>query len=166
MERLFAIAKITRATGPSGEVRLRPLSRYFNEFLEDRPLFLGFSQDLAHEIQLEKYTGNSKRPKYQFQGINSRAAAEALIGQILFVNIPENDFASLSSDELIGYEVITEAGHSVGLLSDILMMPADDVYVIDNEGREVLIPVIPEIIKGIDDEENIIIIAPMDGLLD
>ena len=166
MERLFAIAKITRATGPSGEVRLRPLSRYFAEFVEDKPLFLGFSQDLAHEIRLEKFSGGGKRPKYQFQGIDSREAAEALIGQILFVNIPDDDFASLSSDELIGYEVVTESGHSVGILTDILMMPADDVYVIDNDGKEVLIPVIPEIIKGIDDEAAAIIIAPMDGLLD
>ena len=39
--KLFAIAKITRATGLKGDVSIRPLIRQFDEYV-DRDLFIGF----------------------------------------------------------------------------------------------------------------------------
>ncbi len=166
MERLFAIAKITRAAGLAGDVRLRPLSRYFDDYVEDHSLFLGFSTDLAREIELIEKAGIGKKIRYHFDGINTRDDAEALIGQILFVNVPADDFINLSSDDLLGYDVITNTGELIGELVDILMMPANDVYVINTGTREILIPVIPEIVYGIDEKNGNIIIIPMDGLLD
>ncbi len=166
MDRLFAIAKITHTAGPEGEVRLRPLSRYFDDYVGDHALFLGFSSDLAREIQLNGAKGAGKKIRFRFEGINSRDEAESLIGQILFVNVHDDDFINMSSDDLIGYEVVTDTGKVIGELTDILMMPANDVYVIDNGEKEILIPIIPEIVYGIDDLDEIIVITPMDGLLD
>ncbi len=166
MERLFAIAKITQATGLDGEVRLRSLSRYFDDYMDNHPLFLGFSEDLAREIRLDRHIRGGKRQRFHFSGIDTREDAEALIGQIVFVNVPEDDFINLSSDSLIDYDVITSTGEHIGVLVDILMLPANDVYVIESGNREILIPVIPEIVDGIDDEEGSIVITPMDGLLD
>ncbi len=166
MERLFAIAKIVQATGLNGEVRLRSLSRYFSDYMGRHPLYLGFSEDLAREIRLEEQANSGKRERYQFRGINTREEAEALIGQIVFVNVPEDDFINLSSDNLIDFDVITNTGEHVGVLVDILMLPANDVYVIESGNREILIPVIPEIINGVDEEDGCIVITPMDGLLD
>jgi ribosomal 30S subunit maturation factor RimM len=48
---------------------------------------------------------------------------------------------------------------------EILWLPTNDVYVIRNREEEVLIPVVPEIIKAILLDEKLIIITPMDGLL-
>ncbi|MCK5330281.1 MAG: 16S rRNA processing protein RimM [Candidatus Marinimicrobia bacterium] len=166
MERLIALAKITRATGLAGEVGLRPLTRYFSDYVEDHPLFLGFSSDLVREIELSNSVGVGAKVRCHFEGVNTRDDAEALIGQILFVNVPADDFINLSSDDLLGYDVITNTGEQIGELVDILMMPANDVYVINSGTKEILIPVIPEIVDGIDDIDGSIIITPMDGLLD
>lgn len=166
MERLFAIAKITRATGLTGEVGLRPLSRHFDDYVGDHALYLGFSSSMAREIRLNAARGGGKKIRYQFDGIETRDEAEALIGQILFVNVPDEDFINMSSDELIGFQVVTDTGKLIGKLVDILMMPADDVYVIESGSKEILIPIIPEIVRGIDDLDESIVITPMDGLLD
>ena len=53
----------------------------------------------------------------------------------------------------------------VGKLIEILWLPTNDVYVIRSREEEVLIPVVPEIIKVILLDEKLIIITPMDGLL-
>ena len=59
----------------------------------------------------------------------------------------------------------TDSGNLIGKLMEILWLPTNDVYVIRNREEEVLIPVIPEIMKAILWEEKLIIITPMDGLL-
>ena len=37
------IAKITHTSGLNGSVRLRPLSRYFEDYIENKPLMLGYN---------------------------------------------------------------------------------------------------------------------------
>ena len=54
----------------------------------------------------------------------------------------------------------------VGDLKDVMWLPSNDAYVIQNKDKEYLIPIIPELIKKIDHKFQRIIITPMDGLLD
>ena len=54
----------------------------------------------------------------------------------------------------------------IGQLKDVMWLPTNDAYVINNGSKEYLIPIIPEIIKHFDHELQLIVIVPMDGLLD
>ena len=67
---------------------------------------------------------------------------------------------------MIGYRVFTDEGIHVGKLGEILWLPANDAYVINNGNREFLIPIIPEIVKDIDYSQRAVVITPMEGLLD
>jgi len=67
---------------------------------------------------------------------------------------------------LIGYEVFTDSGKFVGNLKDILWLPANDVYTIEKDEKEFLIPVISEIVNSIDHNNEEIVIRPIDGLMD
>ena len=164
-KKVHPIAKITRVSGLRGEVRLQPLSRYFDEYIESRELQIGFETDLAREIKLKKTIGQGKRRRFKFEGVQSRDDAETLIGQTLFAESHNGDNADLISKELLGYTVITESGEMVGTLTDILWLPSNDVYVIHNGNDEKLIPVIKEIVIGVDSVVNVIMIRPMEGLL-
>ena len=62
--------------------------------------------------------------------------------------------------------MITDSGSIVGILKDVLWLPSSDVYVVKNGNDEYLIPIIPEVVKGVDHNQGIIVIVPMDGLLD
>jgi ribosomal 30S subunit maturation factor RimM len=42
----------------------------------------------------------------------------------------------------------------------------NDIYVVEGLEKEILIPVIPEVVKNINHSEKKIYIEPMDGLLD
>lgn len=163
---LFAIAKVTQASGFDGEVRVRPLSRYFDTYIEDKPLFIGISKQLNREMSLKRKIGVGKRIRFRFDGVNTRDEAEALIGQYVYASVNTDDQINWIAEELINAEVETEGGDLVGILTDILWLPCNDVYIIKNGDREFLIPVIPEIVKTVDVRDHLVIIAPMDGLLD
>ena len=62
--------------------------------------------------------------------------------------------------------VITDNGEPVGELVDMMSLPANDVYVISRDKKEILIPVVPEIIREVDFRMGIVTITPMDGLID
>jgi 16S rRNA processing protein RimM len=53
----------------------------------------------------------------------------------------------------------------VGIVVDVLKMPAQNVFVIDAEGKEILIPDVDAFIKTIDINNGIIVIDPIEGLL-
>lgn len=107
-----------------------------------------------------------KKIRFRFEGIDTRDEAEALIGQYIFASVNDADEINRISSELIHASVYTEDGFWVGELTDILWLPANDVYVIQSDSREILIPVIEEIVKDFDVEQGMIIIHPMDGLLE
>ena len=80
--------------------------------------------------------------------------------------LSEDDRIMLINKDIIGADVYTKNEDYVGLLTDVIWLPASDVYVIQDGSREILIPVIPEVINEFDFVNKTIIITPMDGLLD
>ena len=83
-KKVHPIAKISRVSGLHGEVRLQPLSRYFDEYIETRGLQIGFDPEMVQEIKLTKTIGEGKKRRFKFEGFISRDEAETLIGQTLF----------------------------------------------------------------------------------
>ncbi len=166
MRKLFAIGKVTKVSGLKGEVRCKPLSRYFEEYIDEKPLFLGFSESINTSIELETIIPSGKRPKYRFCGVNTQKSDQSIIGQFVYAGVSEHDKINWISEELIGFEVVTTDSTWVGILKEILWLPSNDVYVIQNEKREFLVPVVPEIVKNLDWECETLIISPMEGLLD
>ena len=163
--KLFPIAKITRASGLKGEVGVRPLIRQFDDYV-GKPLFVGFDENLARDVKLEKVTGVNKKRRFLFQGLKTRDDAELMIGQLLFASISDKDPINMISSDLIGASVVTDNGEPIGELVDMMSLPAHDVYVISRGKKEILIPVVPEIIREVDFKMGLITISPMDGLVD
>ena len=68
---------------------------------------------------------------------------------------------------MIGAKVVTEEGENFGVLDEVLLTGANDVYVVKREGKkEVLLPAIKECILNVDLEEKVITIHVMKGLLE
>ena len=66
--------------------------------------------------------------------------------------------------DLIGLHAINaETGEKVGEISDVLSLPAHDVYVI-KAGREILVPAVPEFVEEINTNDGYIKIRFIEGL--
>ena len=61
--------------------------------------------------------------------------------------------------DLLGSKVLRN-GKEFGIIKDILVSPAHDVYVIDSFGKEILIPAVKEFIESFNAVEKILILKP------
>lgn len=99
---------------------------------------------------------------------NPESAAE-LTNKLVFVRA--DDRPPLADGEyyqhqLLGLQVVSEEGQVLGNLVQILETGANDVYIVQPEtGSEVLLPAIPDVIKGVELENKRIIIHLLPGLL-
>ena len=80
-----------------------------------------------------------------------------------FLNLEEDEFYIA---DILGAMVYTEDGKEFGKLKDVLETGANLVYVVEHEGKEVLLPAIPDCVKDVDVEEKKLIVHILPGLLD
>lgn len=105
----------------------------------------------------------------KLKGLNDRNAVEGLRGELL--ETPDGDVLREDDDsffvyELIGLRVVTTAGEVLGTVIEVLQPGANDVYVVQGERGELLVPATAEVIERIDVSGGEISITPLAGMLD
>ena len=80
--------------------------------------------------------------------------------QLLIANL-----LNIISSELIGARISDENNEYIGQLISMVSPPYHDIYVVLANNRELLITVLPEIVKNINHTNKEIIISKMSGLL-
>jgi 16S rRNA processing protein RimM len=103
----------------------------------------------------------------EIEGIESIEQAEPLIGCPVLVHVDK--LAPLPEDEyywqeLIGLEVVTEEGRSLGKLERIFPTGSNDVYVCGTGENEILLPAIAEVVRKIDLEKGMMVVRLLEGL--
>ena len=163
-KQLHPVAEITTTSGYMGEVRLKPFSRFSIDYIMEKTLQIGTSYDNLIDLKLEKAIGNGKRMRFKFEGINSELKAKNIVGKTIYASTKADDEINLIASDLIGFDVVTDTAQFVGELKDVMWLPANDVYVVFSRGKELLIPIISEVVLSIDYDKKEILIANIDGL--
>ena len=164
-KQLHPVAEITTTSGFMGEVRLKPFSRFSIDYIMEKTLQIGTSHDNLMDLKLEKAIGNGKRMRFKFEGIDSELKAKNIIGKTIYANTKADDEINLIASDLIGFDVVTDTDDSVGELKDVMWLPANDVYVVFNGEKELLIPIVNEVVLSVDYDKKEILIANIDGLI-
>jgi len=164
-KQLHPVAEITTTSGYMGEVRLKPFSRFSIDYIMEKTLQIGTSYDNLIDLKLEKAIGNGKRMRFKFEGIDSELKAKNIIGKTIYANTKADDEINLIASDLIGFDVVTDTDDSVGELKDVMWLPANDVYVVFNGEKELLIPIVNEVVLSVDYDKKEILIANIDGLI-
>ncbi len=159
--------KITGTHGLKGEVRVQPWA--------DSPEFLSEFDELyldkgAQKIEITASRVHKHMLIMKIKGVDCVEDAEKLRNKVLYMNrddVELEDGAYFIQD-LLGLDVIDDdSGKTLGALDDVSETGANDVYHVKTpDGRVVLIPVIPDVVKAIDLEKNEIRIFKMKGLFD
>ncbi len=124
------------------------------------------SDDRTLTVQKTRLQG--ERTIVTFEEIADRTEAEALRGADLVVPIEAarplegNEFWD---HDLVGCAVVTLGGDEVGTVSDVLHQPANEVLVVEADGKEILIPLVSTVVKSVEPNHRITIDPPA-GLLD
>jgi len=163
------LGRVTKPQGLKGEVRVALLggsADVFRQCAEVRAVREGTPERL---LTLESIRVQGRVLVAKFAGVQDRAAAECLVGHDL--EIAEDDVPDLPDGEyytfqLEGLEVVTVAGERLGILEEVLDLPAHDVYVVRQEDREVLLPATEEVVKEIDLGRRRMVVRLLEGLME
>ena len=112
---------------------------------------------------------DSRQIVLSFQDIETVEEAKKLTGCYLFIqkeNAVQLRDGSFFIDDVIGCEVITEEQKDVGMITDVLTLPMNDVWVVRKDAKEFLIPAVKSFIRQMDLENKRVTIHAIDGLLD
>ncbi|GAB4482359.1 MAG: ribosome maturation factor RimM [Thermodesulfovibrionales bacterium] len=163
------LGRILREQGLKGEVKVLPVSRLFFSLHPGDTVYPLSGEAALNPLVIRSIRDADRHAFCAFEGINDRAAAALLRGSDLGVDrsrlpvLPEGEYYY---DQIIGLEVTATDGGTLGRVVEIFETGSNDVYVVQGLRRQYLIPAIRDVIVRIDPGAGVIVIRPMEGLLD
>lgn len=105
------------------------------------------------------------RPAGQLVGLSDvrdKQAAEGLVGRFLLVSVADlpDDLSMHDASALVGREVVDNELGALGRIVEVMLGPANDVWVLDGPYGEVLLPVVEQVVVEVPDEGPILVDAP------
>lgn len=164
MDSLLEVGQIVNSYGIKGFLKVVPLVDNKEQFYSFKKLYMQNQKEL--DIEEIKFSKNLVLVKVK--GIDTIEDAIKLKNLYLYAkreDIKLEEGAHFIVD-LIGLEVYTEDGKLLGLLKEVLQPGANDVYVVENEDKkQILLPVIPDVVKNIDIPNKKTIVHLINGLI-
>ena len=166
MVELLQVGAILSTHGLKGEVKVFPTT-------DDKQRFLELNECIWEKgTKRENLTIQSCRffkslVILKFRGIDDINAVEPYVKGNLFV---DRDHAVACEEgeyfiaDLIGLSVVEDTGRDLGYLTDVIETGANDVYVVEKDGREILIPAIRQCILDVDLAGSVMTVHLLDGL--
>lgn len=163
---LIEIGRLGRPHGLEGEQALVPCALTALELHAIKTFTWRGPGGATRTITLATARPTHDRMLVRFDEARDRAGASALTNGRLLVEgerLPDPGPGVAYSHQLIGLAVVTEEGRSVGTVAEIWPTPAHPVLVVRGNG-EVLIPSVPEFVKGVDLAERRITVRLLPGM--
>lgn len=169
MEDYLRVGVIANTHGIGGEVKVFPTTDDSQRFKQLKQVLLDAEGEYL-ELEVERVRFFKQMVIVKFKGFDNINDIEKYKGKDLLVTreaavpLEENEYFIC---DILGARVETEEGQLLGTLSEVLTTGANDVYVVKPEdGKEILLPVIPDCVKEIDTEKKRVVVHLMPGLLE
>ena len=168
MDPFVPIADVVKAVGLRGEVKLYPLLDFHAPLLLSE--FLIWADGDAVQLEKARPAGNCVAVKPT--GCNDRNQAEVLVGRQLGFRRDAYLADGFPRPEeglpfrYLGRIVQQIDGAELGTVTEVRRYPAQVILVIEHEGREVMIPAVPEILQPDPGLEGPLMVDLPEGLLD
>lgn len=166
---LYAAAKITKAFGIKGEVKLYSYARTSQEYEALRTVMVGADDRTAGAQSIEQARDRGGDVYIKFKGIDDRNAAEALVNCFVFVDEEERkapDAGRHYIHDLLGCRVADTEGRQLGTLRDVMNVAGRLMYVIATVHGDVMMPAVDEFVAGVNIEEKLVTVRPPEGMFE
>ncbi|MGE5629728.1 MAG: ribosome maturation factor RimM [Caulobacteraceae bacterium] len=163
----LTVGQIINIHGFRGEVKVYPLTDNINRFRKLKEVYVEDGEQLLlHQVEGVKFLSNTVVMK--LKGIDTEEAANKLRNRYIKVDrkaavkLPKDSFFIC---DLIGAEVFDEKGALLGKIKDVLQTGSNDVFVVQGEEKDILIPALKDIFRDINIEDKKIIVELPEGLI-
>jgi len=168
---MLALGRFLKPHGVNGELKFEP---YLPDDIGPDEISGGLVR-AAHGHEEEEITIASGRVAGKLwllrpEGVDSPEEAAGFTNREFWVErsqlppLPEGQYFS---QDILGSSVFDEDGSEIGVIDNIIPTGANDVWQIARTGGgEILIPVIPDVVRDVDIENRKIVVKLMDGLAD
>lgn len=129
---------------------------------------VGFSREFTRSYTIAEFIQTPAHSLVRFSECTSIPAAQELCDQALYAKPADVGFAV--SDRypigaIEGCSVRDEGYSEIGVVSDVWLMPANDVWVVTTpSGKTIPLPVIDSVIVSVNLEQRVIVVRLLDGL--
>lgn len=168
MQKNLEIGQIVNTFGIKGFVKVNPFVDNISRFDTLKKVYVKRNKTVK-EMEVEEVKYHKNMVLVKFKGVDRVEDAEPLRNSYLEVdreNAIELQEGEYFIADLLGLNVITEEGKILGKLDDIFNTGSNDIYVVKTEdGKQLLLPAISEVIKEINLEENKIVVHLLEGLI-
>lgn len=163
------IGRMGRAHGTKGEVSVEPVTDFPERFDSLREALITRRGGQPLPVKIEGVRWKGRLALVKLAGVEDRDEAGKYTGALM--GIRRDQIEPTGEDEyyhfdLVGCRVADERGQEVGVVKEVLRMPANDVLVIADGEREMLVPTIKQVVKQVDLGGRLITIERIPGLLD
>ena len=145
-ERL-AVARVLGAKGLAGSVRIEALTDHPERLAAGESIWI---EDEATPRSILEAGWGGRVPFIRLEGISDREAAERLVGR--YLEAPANPLPpdTYYWHQLIGLTAVDEAGSELGQVVEVFRAGENEVYRIEGQEGELLIPALREVVRSID----------------
>ena len=166
---LVRIGRIAGIHGLRGALRCRPDNPESESFPTLKTITIQTRAQCREYQVLTAAPAGRGMLKLELAGLADANAAQELKGGIVMVSrtsLPPTKPQEFYYFQAIGCEVFLTDHTRLGTIAEVFSNGAHDVMVVRGERREILVPVIEDIVKSIDLDSRRVVIEPVPGLIE
>ncbi|MHB8508734.1 MAG: ribosome maturation factor RimM [Candidatus Dormibacteria bacterium] len=142
------IGFVRKPVGLAGEVAVEPLTDDARRFRSGLQVVVAGTRRTVESVR-----GGDAGLRVRFSGVDDLPTAERLRNQ--YVEVDSAEVEPLEEGhyyhwQLIGLEVHDRRRGAIGIIEDILQLPANDVYVVRGSAGETLVPALRDVVREVD----------------
>lgn len=168
LKQFLEIGQIVSTHGVKGELRVNPWCDSPEFMKKFKTLYFDANGEKEAKVLACRPHGNVVIIK--LEGTDTVEQAQKLRNKVLYMN--RNDAKIKKGDwfiqDLIGCTVYDTDNNDIsyGKITDVAQTGANDIWFIENNGKEYIIPAIKDVVINVDVENDSIYIRPLKGIFD
>lgn len=152
--------KITNTHGIRGEVKLQPWADSADFLRQFKRIYID-----GAEVRIQGSRVHKSFLIVKLDGVDSVDEAMKLKNKVVLINRAD---AQLEEgrwfiQDILGARVVDEAGQELGILEEVMDLPAGNIYRVLGQ-REILIPAVPEFVLNTDVDGGVITVRLIEGM--
>lgn len=161
------VGRVTRVHGTTGEVVISLADGLSARDLDGLKVWIVPPPAHVQLYALDDPRSTSRGILVRMSGITDGASARGLVGRWLLAREADLPPVPSRDDGFLGYTVRDTVRGDIGRVTERIVTGANDVLVVEHGPfGQVLVPVIPDVMREVDEHDRVLHVTLLDGLID